>query len=167
MSDWRTDIEANLRAFCEEYDLSRNLFSTEYLPAPHMPPSWPRGKMGVYAFWTGRLEEWLKIGKAGPNSQPRWTTHHYLIGCADSCLPESLRSDPEMSEVSELDRYELRAWIMRNTCRANILVSARVDQGILLRLEAFLHARLKPRYEGGRRGAPSYDLTCLARLSWL
>jgi hypothetical protein len=106
MRDWRTDIEANLAAFCEENDLSRNLFSTEYLPAPHTPTPLPRGEKGIYCFWMERRKEWLKIGKVGPNSGPRWTTQHYHIGNADSSLPKSIVSDPEMSEVSGLDRYE-------------------------------------------------------------
>lgn len=151
MSDWRTDIELNVRAFCEENDVSRNLFSTEYLPAPHEPLPLPRGKMGIYNFWMERCEEWLKIGRVGQYSQPRWTTHHYLIGNAASCLPLSIQSDPEMVETHKLNRYELRDWIKQNTCRANILVPARLDQGILLRLEKFLHRRLEPRYEGRRR----------------
>jgi hypothetical protein len=153
MSDWSTDIDVNLTAFCEENDLSRNLFITEYHPAPHRPPQLPRDKRIVYGFWMERWD-WLKIGRLGPNSQARSTTQHYLDGNARSCLPRSIRLDPEMHEAPKLDRYRLRDWIMRNTCRANILVSAREDQAILLRLEKFLHRRLKPRYEGGGRGGP-------------
>ena len=157
MADWRDHIEISLTEFLNENDLRRSLFGTEYLPAPHRPPSrLPAGKVGIYCFW---LESWgwLKIGMAGPNSQPRWTSHHYW-GCALSTLAGSLRSDPEMAEPARLDRDALRAWIIRHTCRANILMPSRMGRGILLRLEGFLHARLNPRYEGGRRGRPIFDL---------
>ena len=125
MLGWRNDAEVNLTAFCEENGLRRTLFSTEYYPAPqHRPPRLPYGKMGVYGFLMERLEEWLKIGKLGPKSQARSVSHHYLEGNAASCLPRSIWSDPEMSEVSEMDRYELREWILQNISRMNILISA-------------------------------------------
>jgi hypothetical protein len=150
MTDWRADFEVSLAAFCNEHDLARSLFRTKYLPAPHQPTPLPAGKMGVYGFW---LEDWgwLKIGKVGPNSDPRWSYQHYHFGSAPSTLAESMRQDPEM-KVSNLDKYELATRIKQTTCRANILMSSQVGGSLLSELESFLLKRLKPRYEGRKDG---------------
>jgi len=148
MADWRADIELNLTAFLHEHNLPQDLFITEYLPAPHRPPSQlPVGKMGIYGFYYRSAERWLKIGVAGPNSEARWISHHYSDS-APSNLSKSIKSDPEMGAISKLGMDGRREWIKANTCRANILVSACLDQSILLEIEGFLHARLRPKYEG-------------------
>src|SRR5260370_4032959 len=50
-----------------------------------------------------------KVGKAGPKSQPRWTSHHYW-GCALSTLSGSLRSDPQMKAKVGSYRSQVRDW---------------------------------------------------------
>lgn len=151
MADWRTDITVNLNAFLAEYNLSGKLFTTEYRAAPHTPPSaLPAGKMGIYGFYYPDAERWLKIGKVGPNSAPRWISHHYWES-APSTLSKSIRSDPEMAEAAILDKHRRSEWIKKHTCRANIIVSASVDQSLLSQLEQILHLHLNPKYEG-RRG---------------
>jgi hypothetical protein len=55
----------------------------ENLPAPHRPTSLPSGLTGVYAFsYNGQT---LKVGKAGPKSKARFSSHHYS--------PQSSRSN--------------------------------------------------------------------------
>jgi hypothetical protein len=143
-------FEQTLEDFCSLEDLDLRLFGREYLPAPHKAPS--SLPPGIYAFW---LEGWgwLKIGKAGPNSQPRWTSHHYR-GCAPSTVAGSLRLDVEINayfHLELLDTDALSEWIKRHTCRANILMSAGLGNEVLSKLEDFLIKRLNPRYEGRRR----------------
>jgi hypothetical protein len=48
----------------------------ELLPAPHRrPSSLPPGLQVVYAFLLG--DRCLKVGKAGPKTQARFTSQHY------------------------------------------------------------------------------------------
>lgn len=152
MNDWRKEMEEALAAFIAVAELAGEPIhpgelQVEYLPAPHQPPSrLPLDQMAIYAFWWEG--EWLKIGKAGPRSQARYTSQHYHAGSAPSTLAGSLANDPRMQEVHGFDRQHLGEWIKRSTCRVNILVSARKRKEVLSLLEAFLHVRLVPRYEG-------------------
>ncbi len=151
MNDWRKEMEEALAAFITVVELAGDPIKlddlqVEYWSAPHKAPSnLPAGKMAIYAFWWN--DEWLKIGKAGPNSGPRYVSQHYT-GSAISTLAGSLANDPRMQEVHGFDRQHLGEWIKRSTCRVNILVSARKRKEVLSLLEAFLHVRLVPRYEG-------------------
>ena len=102
----------------------------------------------MYGFWFD--SEWLKIGRAGTNSGPRYTSQHYT-GSARSTLSGSLRQDEEMRKVAGVGEDDLRgwaAWIERETSRANILLPAASDKMLVSLLEAYLHVRLRPKYEG-------------------
>ena len=151
MNDWRKEMEEALAAFITVAELAGESIKLddlqiEYWSAPHKAPSnLPAGKMAIYAFWWN--DEWLKIGKAGPNSGPRYVSQHYT-GSAISTLAGSLANDPRMQEVHGFDRQHLGEWIKRSTCRVNILVSSDRSKELLSLLETFLHVRLKPRYEG-------------------
>jgi hypothetical protein len=52
----------------------RGSATSSYLRHTKAPSRLPLGTQAVYAFLLG--ERWLKVGKAGPNSQPRFTTQH-------------------------------------------------------------------------------------------
>lgn len=146
---WRTDIEDAIHRFLAENPNLTDALDVEFLDAPHRPPSrLPKGKLGVYGFCVDGC--WLKVGKAGENSQPRWTSHHYW-GCALSSLSGSLQSDPQMRGKIGSNKAQVREWIMRETHRVNILLPADVGRMLHSRLEDFLIARLRPRYEGGSR----------------
>lgn len=152
MTDWRDEIENAINSFllvaeiaCDP--ISRNEIEVEYLSAPHRPPTrLPINKMAVYGFWgTGR---WLKIGKVGPNSNARYISQHYNAGSAQSTLAASLATDPHMLKVSGFYPHTPGTWIKEETCRVNILLPAHRQKELLALLEAFLHLKLKPRYEG-------------------
>ncbi len=150
MNDWRKEMHDAIEAFITVSELagepiSKNELTVEYLPAPHKPTSLRKGKMAVYAFWWNN--EWLKIGKAGPNSSPRYVSQHYT-GSAISTLSGSLSTDPRMARIEGFDQTNLKEWIKKSTCRVNILIPSEKPKVILSLLEAFLHARLNPRYEG-------------------
>jgi hypothetical protein len=102
--------------------------------------------MAVYGFWGDG--EWLKIGKAGPKSGPRYTSQHYNPDSAQSTLAKSLTNDPHMLTVAGFDPKAVGDWIKSATLRVNILLPTTRPPELLLLLEAFLHARLRPRYEG-------------------
>lgn len=163
-ANWRDDILSALRDFTIVSELAGSKVSldgdAEFLPAPHEPRELPAGKAAVYGFWCSG--EWLKIGQIGPNSNPRYKYQHYNIGSAKSNLADTLKLDEEWVERVGRDgdaaaghgitKTFIAAWIKQNTCRVNIFLPP--DEKILRSLlEAFLHARLRPRYEGARSGA--------------
>lgn len=69
----------------------------EPLGIPHTPKPLPQGWQGVYCFMY--REAWLKVGKAGPKSALRWTSHHYHPGRAQSTLAFSLLRYSRFSEI--------------------------------------------------------------------
>jgi hypothetical protein len=151
MSVWQEDVEEALDAFARVSQLAgdpigRSDLTVQFLPAPHRAPSsMPAGTMAVYGFWAdGR---WLKIGKAGPHSGPRYVSHHYNLS-APSTLAKSLAADPAMRGVAGFDPAAPGGWIREATNRVNILMPAARDPMLLALLEMFLHVRLRPRYEG-------------------
>jgi len=152
MNDWRREIEDALSAFITVSQLAgepvrRDELELEFLPAPHrQPSSLPHGKMAIYAFWWNG--EWLKIGKAGPKTAARYVSQHYNQNSSNSNLAKSLAHDLQMENAIGFDRNYPGDWIRKSTCRANILISAQKSKELLALLEAFLHVRLKPRYEG-------------------
>jgi hypothetical protein len=152
MSDWRNEIERALTDFLTVanlagHPLSPNELECEYLPAPHRAPSrLPTGRMAVYCFWSGG--SWLKVGKAGPNSQARYTSQHYNPASAPSTLAASLLRDGRMKTVDGFTDARPGDWIKASCCRVNILIPTQMRRELLSLLEAFLHVRLTPRYEG-------------------
>jgi hypothetical protein len=91
------DPEAAIEDFSVVAELAGILLSPhdieiEKLPAPHKPPSrLPPGKMAVYVFHSGTT--CLKVGKAGPKSQARYTSQHYNPKSAMSTLAASMLAD--------------------------------------------------------------------------
>ena len=149
-TDWREDIISALKDFGavsklagERVDLGRT--DVEFLCAPHKPKPLPKGRVAVYGFWFDGT--WLKIGRTGENSNARYVSQHYT-GSAQSTLAGSIREDRLMQSISGLDGEARAAWIKRETSRVNILVPSTSSKALMSLLEAFLHVRLRPRYEG-------------------
>ena len=150
-SNWKAEAEAALADFVQVahlagYSLSAADLVVEFLSSPHRPPSrLPSGKMALYAFFgNGR---WLKVGIAGHKSQARYTSQHYNPGSAPSTLAASLMNDAEMACCDGFSMDAPGAWIQSSCHRLNVLIDAEHGRPLLALLEAFLHARLKPRYE--------------------
>src|SRR5574341_509916 len=102
--------------------------------------------MAIYGFWWD--SNWLKIGQAGQKSAARYTSHHYNPNSSNSNLAKSLANNLQMAKVSRFDAQNPGKWIKAYTCRVNVLISADKGKELLSLLEAFLHVRLRPRYEG-------------------
>jgi hypothetical protein len=151
MVDWRDEVRDALAAVVQVAELAGETIALsdikqEYLGAPHRPPTrLPTGYMAIYGFWGDG--EWLKVGRAGPKSNARYASIHYT-GNAQSTLLGSLMADPHMLRVSGFDPRAPRVWIETACHRVNILMPARMSRELLSLLEAFLHVRLRPRYEG-------------------
>jgi hypothetical protein len=148
MKDWKKEIDEALKDFVKVSEIARmpmafEDFEVEYSHLPHTPPMrLPENKMAIYGFcFQGN---WLKIGKVGPKSQARYTYQHYSPNSSRSNLAKSLLRETEMKA---LVKDNVGEWIKNNCNRVNILID--IEHGLLLLslLEAFLHARLKPKYE--------------------
>lgn len=115
------------------------------LECPHEPKSLPHGKMAVYIFQRG--DRYLKIGKVGPKSNARFRSQHYNPNRAKSNLAKSLLNDPEMNTFN-LNEKNIEKWIKENTQRIDILIEKNAGIFVLNFLEAFLHCKFRPEYEG-------------------
>lgn len=122
----------------------------ESLSAPHRAPArLPTGKMAVYLFsHQGRV---LKIGKAGLNSNARYTSRHYSPGAARSTLAASLLKRGKEIGIREIAGSTVGDWIRQNTERHNFLLDSGYPIRLLTLLESFLQCRLDPVFEGFRR----------------
>lgn len=151
MSDWQAQMEAALSEFTKVAALAGHMIpldeiEAEFRAAPHRSSSLPLGKMAVYAFWGDG--EWLKIGRVGANSNARYNSQHYSPGRANGSLANSLCRDERICTNPGFSEETCSDWIRANTHRCNLLISAKHPKSLLSLLEAFLHHRLKPRYEG-------------------
>jgi len=112
---------------------------------PHKQPTLPTGKMGIYIFnYNGRF---LKIGKAGTKSNARFSSQPYNPNSSQSNLAKSILNDDEMEQL-ELDEKNIKNWILGNTRRIDILLDGKLSIFVLTLVEAFLHCKYQPEYEG-------------------
>lgn len=112
---------------------------------PHVPKSLKPGTMGVYTFIY--KDHFLKIGKAGPASNARFLSQHYNPNSAQSTLSASLLLDNEMEGLGITEK-NVGEWIKRNCRRIDILIDANLGIFTLELVEAVLHYKYEPKYEG-------------------
>lgn len=89
----------------------------------------------------------MKIGKAGPKSNARYTSQHYSPGSSRSNFALSLEKDSPTSEILDFGSDSAGDWIRSNTNRVSILLDAKHGILLLSFLEAFLHLRFRPEFE--------------------
>jgi hypothetical protein len=106
----------------------------------------PNGRSYVYVFWMPDGDRYLKIGKAGPNSQPR-IYQHYSVDNAKSTLARSIRDNPDGIGLSATPE-DPRQWIREHT-RLFLFIMPDGDRFPRNFLEAYLHLRFNPVYEKG------------------
>ncbi len=137
-------------------DIQRHNLRAEILQAPHRrPTSLPAATQAVYAFLLG--ETCLKVGKAGPQTQARFTSQHYGDK-APSTLAKSIIKDRgpilqliqphARGEVETLTIASIGHWLEQNTQRFHIFLPASAPSYALSFAEAFTQCRLRPIYEG-------------------
>ena len=112
---------------------------------PHQPRNLPTRMMGVYTFWYEG--EFLKIGKAGPSSNARFLSQHYNPRSAQSTLAASVLSDKRMQDKG-ITENDVGAWIKNNCRRVDILLDSELGIFTLELIEAALHYKYEPIYEG-------------------
>jgi hypothetical protein len=141
MSSWRDQITEAITDFASVMKVARSPLlsqdiTVEFHDAAHKPPKLlPAGKMAIYGFWWNGA--WLKVGKAGPQSQARYTSQHYNPASAPSTLAASLLQETDVTLLAEFSRDQPGEWIRTHCCRVNILLPARYGRPILSLFEAF------------------------------
>jgi len=111
---------------------------------PHKPVGLPIGKMGIYTFlFDGHF---LKIGKAGANSDARFRSQHYGF-YAPSTLAKSIVSDAEMDSF-DINETNVGDWIKANCRRIDVLIDSNMGIFALEFVEGLLHYLYEPKYEG-------------------
>jgi thioesterase domain-containing protein len=132
----------------------------EYQPAPHKPHKLPNGKCAVYIFSIsasyGRgcpagAHRVVKVGKAGPNSNARFQSHHYDPHRARSTLAATLLKSRTLWPylgIVELKDTEVEHWIKKNTDRDNFYLDA-THKDLLDELEKYLRGKSGSVFEGG------------------
>lgn len=112
---------------------------------PHKLTKLNEDFMVVYTFAFQGL--YLKIGKAGPQSFARVNSHHYNPGSSNSNLAKSILADPHFGKFA-LTNENIKDWIKNNTTRIDILIEKRLGIFVLNFVEACLHLKYQPKYEG-------------------
>lgn len=112
---------------------------------PHIPKSMKKGTMGIYTFWY--KDKPLKIGKAGPKSNARFSSQHYNPKSARSTLAASILRDENMQQIN-VNENDIGYWIKENCRRVDILFNENLGIFTLELIEAALHYRYEPVYEG-------------------
>ena len=115
------------------------------LGVPHTPKSLPVGKMGIYTF--SFKDQFLKIGKAGPNSNARFLSQHYNHKSAKSTLAASILRDNDYNNHKITDK-NIKEWIKQNCRRVDIIFDISLGVFTLEFVEAILHYNYEPKYEG-------------------
>jgi hypothetical protein len=109
----------------------------------------------VYCFFLG--DKCLKAGKAGPQSAARFTSQHYGLNALSALAKSILKARDRVAEMLKDElRDELHTtneevigdWIEKHTARLNVLLPASVGPHALSLVEAFLHCRFQPMFEG-------------------
>ena len=147
MVDLVTEIDLVIREVTSV--LGNQLDSKQYqiidLGVPHQPRNLPANMMSVYTFWYGTV--CLKIGKAGPNSNARFLSQHYNPGSARSTLAASILNDNRSKELG-ITNDTVGVWIKTNCRRIDILLNADLGIFTLELIEAVLHFKSEPIFEG-------------------
>jgi len=115
---------------------------------PHKTESLPKGKMAIYIFIYNDI--CLKVGKVGPNSNPRYNSQHYNPKSSKSNLAKSILAD-DYFKTFDITEKNVGEWIKKNTRRINILLDENLGYFILNYIEAYFQLTYKPKYEGFKR----------------
>ena len=102
----------------------------------------------VYAFFQGTT--WLRIGKTSYSQ--RSTSQHYGIERASSTLAKDIWANKEDFGFDG-KKEDIGEWIFSNIGRADVVLPGHWPDTVARLLEAYLHYRLNPRFEGRRQSS--------------
>lgn len=150
-------IEGFVKALGEYYDyiIDENEIIHEHVPAPHDPPNLKPGKGAIYVFSLTKnntspagQNRVLKVGKVGPNSEPRFKYQHYNPDSARSTLAGTLLNSKILWECIGFDNEaQVGSWLKENTDRDHFFIDG--DKGRVISLmEVYARGILSPIFEG-------------------
>jgi hypothetical protein len=108
----------------------------------HLPVKLPNTCGAVYIFEYNK--EYLKVGKVGQKSNPRYQHQHYRVSSNISTFAKSLVNDSSNNLTEEV----VSDWIKENTTRYNIIIPCKYDRKFINFVEAFFILKCQPKYEG-------------------
>lgn len=130
------------------FNVKRSQISLHILPAginTHLANRLPHLCAAIYIFKDNDI--YLKVGKAGENSNPRFQSQHYTITrTRKSGLAISLSKNMVYAQV--IAEQEIGGWIKRNTTRFNVIFPAQLGKHFLHFAEAFFILKCNPLFEG-------------------
>lgn len=100
----------------------------------------------TYLYMNLKLNANLKIGKVNVNSSARFHSQHYGFS-APSTLAKSICNDDEFCQMG-INQENVKEWMLNHLHRVNILIRADQGKAATELVEAMLHYRFRPRYEG-------------------
>lgn len=147
MNNYVDEFDKIIQAVSESLgkSIDKRLYKILDRGLPHQPKGLPSGTMGVYTFNYNGL--FLKIGKAGPSSNARFLSQHYNPNSAMSNLAKSILNDTDMQNL-RINELNVGDWIKRNCRRIDIIIDAEAGIFTLELIEAILHYKYSPIYEG-------------------
>ena len=130
------------------YALAPQSYYIEDAGCPHKQSTLPKGYAAVYIFvYESKTKcEYLKIGKVNVNSSARFHSQHYGFS-APSTLAKSICNDDEFCQMG-INQENVKEWMLNHLHRVNILIRADQGKAATELVEAMLHYRFRPRYEG-------------------
>jgi len=115
----------------------------------HIPCALPVNTAAVYIFKWNNI--YLKVGKAGPNSNARYQSQHYSVNANGSTLAKSLQNEPEFhAMVGAINDTIWGEWIKENTIRFNVLIPRDLGEKFVHFAEAFFILKCNPMFENTR-----------------
>ena len=131
------------------YPITENDYIIEDMGCPHLQPKkLKNGYAAIYMFIReyGGGFKFLKIGKANANSNARFCSQHYGFN-APSTLSKSICSDKEFIGIG-VSNDNVKDWLLNNTHRINIYIKSDCGKAATELIEAILHYKYRPRFEG-------------------
>jgi hypothetical protein len=160
------DFVAAVNKHYPELALTQNQIEHEALSPPHARPNFPSRTSAVYVFsikndyskieLRGRV---LKVGKAGPNSRPRFQNQHYIDNSTGSTIAKSLNNNPILMDFLILDNEATEngtlnedpgPWLKENTDRDHFFIKTenKNHSKVAALLEVYVRGRLGSILEG-------------------
>lgn len=136
------------------YPITKNDYYIEDMGCPHAQPRLPKGYAAVYIFVYesdcdySKTCEFLKIGLVNEKSNARFTSQHYGFN-APSTLAKSICSDKAFIALG-INNSNVKEWILNHLQRINIYIKSDCGKESRELVEAILHYKYRPRYEGHR-----------------
>ena len=146
----KADLQTLIENLTHEVGIPLYIGSDFEFKDGHKPEALKDNQIAVYIFYYPAGDIYLKIGKVGGNSNPRYLHQHYDPNSNGSTLAKSLCNDN--SFYGQFNKQNVGEWIRQNTKRLNIVFncddrSASSFRHVNSFIEAALHFMLNPKYE--------------------